>query len=179
MSAATDGIDVAMIWAQDRQGVIGSGGQIPWNLPEDMARFRSITMGHPVIMGRRTWQSLPAHFRPLPGRANLVLSADPTWAAGQDAVTVRSADSALAAAIASGFGGPAWVIGGAQIYRLFEPRACRAEITVVDLVSSGDTYAPSLAPTWQRLPSNNAYSWLTSRSSLRYRFETWLQHRSQ
>ncbi len=70
-----------LIWAQTPAGVIGLEGALPWRLPEDMAHFREITDGHPVVMGRATWVSLPDRFRPLPGRANVVLSRDPAFVA--------------------------------------------------------------------------------------------------
>ena len=66
--------DLTLIWAQSSSGVIGRGNSIPWHVPEDMARFKELTMGHTVIMGRTTWESLPARFRPLPGRRNVVLT---------------------------------------------------------------------------------------------------------
>src|SRR5512135_1460265 len=65
---------VGLVWAQSTSGVIGRGGDIPWRVPEDLARFKQLTMGHPVVMGRRTWESLPPRVRPLPGRRNVVLS---------------------------------------------------------------------------------------------------------
>ena len=68
---------VGLVWAQSTSGVIGRGGDIPWRVPEDLARFKEVTMGHSVVMGRRTWESLPARVRPLPGRRNVVLSRRP------------------------------------------------------------------------------------------------------
>ena len=70
---------ISLVAAVARNGVIGRGGTIPWRLPEDMAHFRELTMGHPVIMGRRTWESLPDRFRPLPGRRNVVVTRNPDW----------------------------------------------------------------------------------------------------
>ena len=72
---------VGMVWAQARGGVIGADGGLPWHLPEDLALFRRLTTGSTVVMGRRTWESLPERFRPLPGRANVVLTSDPAWSA--------------------------------------------------------------------------------------------------
>ncbi|PRC48787.1 dihydrofolate reductase, partial [Mycobacterium sp. ITM-2017-0098] len=70
----TESSNLGMIWAQSSSGVIGRDNGIPWRVPEDMARFKEITMGHTVIMGRLTWESLPAKFRPLPGRRNVVVT---------------------------------------------------------------------------------------------------------
>ena len=72
---------VGLIWAQSTSGVIGRDGTIPWSLPEDMAHFKRLTMGHTVVMGRRTWESLPVRFRPLPGRRNVVVSRNPDYRA--------------------------------------------------------------------------------------------------
>ena len=85
----------SLIWAQSTSGVIGRDGGIPWRLPEDMARFKDLTMGHTVLMGRLTWESLPPKFRPLPGRRNVVLTRNPQYRAdGADVIT--SLDEALA-----------------------------------------------------------------------------------
>ncbi|ORA72631.1 dihydrofolate reductase [Mycolicibacterium insubricum] len=153
---------MSLIWAQARSGVIGRGGDIPWQLPEDMAHFKELTVGHPVLMGRATWESLPPRFRPLPGRRNLVLTRDPGYRAeGAEVVT----------ALPTGFDG--WVIGGAQIYALALPLAGRCEVTEVDVdlpFRGGDAIAPVLDGSW----SVSAGEWLTSRTGLRYRFCTYL-----
>ncbi|BBZ66762.1 dihydrofolate reductase [Mycolicibacterium insubricum] len=153
---------LSLIWAQARSGVIGRGGDIPWQLPEDMAHFKELTVGHPVLMGRATWESLPPRFRPLPGRRNLVLTRDPGYRAeGAEVVT----------ALPTGFDG--WVIGGAQIYALALPLAGRCEVTEVDVdlpFRGGDAIAPVLDGSW----SVSAGEWLTSRTGLRYRFCTYL-----
>src|SRR4051794_41456904 len=96
---------VAMVWAQAHGGVIGAEGGLPWHLPEDLALFRRLTMGSPVVMGRRTWESLPERFRPLPGRANVVLTSDPGWSA---AGAHRAASVEEVLAERDSF----WVIGG-------------------------------------------------------------------
>ncbi|MDR1187279.1 MAG: dihydrofolate reductase, partial [Bifidobacteriaceae bacterium] len=142
-----------------------------------MRRFKELTWGHPVVMGRSTWESLPDRFRPLPGRANLVLTREAGWAASST-VVVHSPDEALVAAEASGLPGPLWVIGGGQVYRAFEPRADRAEVTVIDLSAQGDTHAPTLGPTWRMASREPQRGWATSATALRYRFETWLQETS-
>ncbi|MDR0626816.1 MAG: dihydrofolate reductase [Bifidobacteriaceae bacterium] len=164
---------VAMIWARTVDGVIGRNGAIPWRLPADLRRFKELTWGHPVVMGRVTWESLPDRFRPLPGRANLVLTRRPDWTA-RGAVTVRNRAEALAQADLSGLPGPLWVIGGEQVYRLFEPIAERAEVTVIDLAESGDAHAPPLGPAWRLSEREPAVGWSSQPPAPRYRFETWL-----
>ena len=101
---------IALIWAQADGGVIGNAGAIPWRLPEDQARFKELTMGSTVLMGRLTWESLPASVRPLPGRRNLVLTSDPEWSAA-GAERVVSVEAAAARVE-----GDLWVIGGAAVY---------------------------------------------------------------
>lgn len=134
---------LGMIWAQAREAVIGETGDMPWRLPEDMARFKAITSGHPVVMGRRTWESFPERFRPLPGRDNIVITSNPDFVA-PGARVVGSLDEALAAARAllDDPDGEVWVIGGGRVYRDALPAADRLEITDIDLEASGDTTAP-------------------------------------
>ncbi len=130
---------LGMIWAQARDGVIGEAGDMPWRLPEDMQRFKAITMGHPVVMGRRTWESFPERFRPLPGRDNIVITSDRDYVA-PGATIVRSLDEALEAARA--IDDEVWIVGGGRVYRDAMDRADRLEITDIDLGASGDTTAP-------------------------------------
>jgi len=136
---------VNLIYARAANGVIGKDGLMPWHLPEDMAHFKQLTLGCPVIMGRKTWDSLPPKFRPLPGRSNIVITRQGDWHA--DAVQrVASLQQALEAAA----GAPEiWVIGGAQIYAQAEPLARRAEVTEIDANFEGDAYAPTLGPAWR------------------------------
>jgi dihydrofolate reductase len=158
--------DVSLIWAQSTSGIIGRAGGIPWQLPEDMAHFQSLTMGHSVVMGRRTWESLPAKFRPLPGRRNVVLTHQPDFVA-DGATVVGSLDEALAEP-------DSWVIGGEQIYTLALPRATRCEVTEVDidlLRDDDDVVAPVLDETW----IGTTGDWETSRTGLRYRFHSYLR----
>jgi dihydrofolate reductase len=159
---------VGLVWAQSTSGVIGRGGDIPWRVPEDLARFKQVTMGHTVVMGRRTWDSLPAAVRPLPGRRNVVLSRQPDFTAhGAEVV-----DSLEAALTISGTEPDAWVIGGAQIYLLGLPRATRCEVTEVDIDlprDDDDAVAPLLDESWL----GETGDWLVSRSGLRYRFHTY------
>jgi dihydrofolate reductase len=106
---------IGMIWAQTENGVIGRDGGIPWHVPEDMAHFRATTTGHPVIMGRRTWESFPEKFRPLPDRTNIVLSRSGTDLPG--AVVVDSLDAALEAAQAGPGAEEIWIIGARSGHR--------------------------------------------------------------
>ena len=116
-----------MIFARAANGVIGNNNQLPWHLPEDMAHFKQLTQGCPVIMGRKTWDSLPVRFRPLPGRANLVITRQPGWLA-PGAQTVSNISQAITLCHASP---EVWIIGGAQIYALAEPLAQRIEVTEI------------------------------------------------
>ncbi|MFG2512377.1 dihydrofolate reductase [Streptomyces sp. NPDC048584] len=140
-------MNVGLIWAQTQDGVIGADDGIPWRLPEDMAHFKAATLGHPVVMGRRTWDSLPARFRPLPGRRNIVLTRDPGWSAegAERAGSVARAIGLAAEASAT----TVWVIGGGEIYRAALPYATTLSVTEVDVTVDGDTYAPALDAGWQ------------------------------
>lgn len=154
-----------LIWAQSSSGVIGRGNRIPWQLPEDQARFKQITSGHTVVMGRLTWDSLPKSVRPLPGRRNVVVTRHADFHAdGADVVT--TIDDALA--------GPqeqTWVIGGAEIYLLALPLADVCEVTEVEIDlhrEDEDVMAPLLDESWQGATGE----WRDSKSGLRYRFST-------
>jgi dihydrofolate reductase len=159
-------VSVALVWAQSTSGVIGRDGGIPWHVPEDLARFKELTMGHTVVMGRRTWESLPARFRPLPGRRNVVISRNPDYRA-DGADVVNSIDAAVG-------DGSTWVIGGAEVYHLALPLATRAEITEVEVdlrLRDEDTLAPVLGESWV----GAAGDWHDSTSGLRYRFYSYLR----
>jgi dihydrofolate reductase len=156
--------NVGLIWAQSTSGVIGRAGGIPWRLPEDQARFKELTMGHTVVMGRRTWESLPRSVRPLPGRRNVVLTRHAGYMA-DGAEVVTTLDDALT-------GDDIWVIGGAQIYTLAMPLATRCDVTEVDIdlpPEGGDAVAPVLDETWQ----DTQGGWKTSSTGLRYRFHSY------
>lgn len=156
---------VGLIWAQSTSGVIGRGGDIPWRVPEDLGHFKGVTLGHTVVMGRRTWDSLPASARPLPGRRNVVLSRQPGFLA-EGAEVVGSLEDALTGP------GDTWVIGGEQIYTLAMPVAIRCEVTEVDVDlprDDDDALAPLLDETWH----GDMGEWLVSRSGLRYRFHSY------
>ena len=133
---------LALIAAVARNGAIGKGNALLWHEPEDLKHFRRVTMGCPVIMGRKTWDSLPARFRPLPGRRNIVISRDTAWQAkGAEAAT--SIDAALALLAGTG---RAFAIGGAEIYALALPHADELVLTEIDADLDGDTFFPA----WDR-----------------------------
>jgi dihydrofolate reductase len=152
---------VGLIWAQSTSGVIGRDGGIPWRLPEDQARFKELTMGHTVVMGRLTWESLPAKVRPLPGRRNVVVTRQAAYMA-DGAEVVTTLEDALT-------GDETWVLGGEQIYALALPIATRCEVTEIEVDlprDDGDALAPVLDESWVGTEGE----WLTSSSGLRYRF---------
>ncbi|MDA8446412.1 dihydrofolate reductase [Paracidovorax valerianellae] len=136
-----------LIYARAANGVIGKDGTMPWHLPEDLAHFRQLTHGCPVVMGRKTWDSLPPRFRPLPGRANIVVTRQADWQA-EGARRAASLPEALQMAAAEGNGAPTWVIGGAQIYAQALPLATRIEATEIGRDFEGDAHAPELGPEW-------------------------------
>jgi dihydrofolate reductase len=157
---------VRMVWARSRDGVIGAGGALPWHLPEDLRLFRALTLGSTVVMGRRTWESLPPRFRPLPGRRNVVLSSslDPAEAGVEVA---RSVGEVLAR------DDDLWVIGGGAVYAAFLPHAAEVVVTEVDLRPAGDTVAPELGPEWRtghRVPETG---WAESSAGLRFHVSLW------
>jgi len=134
-----------LIYARAANGVIGRDNQLPWHLPEDLAHFKRTTLGCPVIMGRKTWDSLPPKFRPLPGRLNIVITRDPAFAA-EGAAIAHSVEAALALCPA---GRDAWVIGGAQVYAQTLPLAQRVVVTEIGRDFDGDAFAPLLGAQWQ------------------------------
>jgi dihydrofolate reductase len=134
-----------LVVAMDRDRVIGRDGTLPWHLPDDLARFRSITMGKPIVMGRRTHESIG---RALPGRRNLVLTGDPDYEAPGCEVCA-SLDEALARCAQVP---EVMIIGGAAVYREALARACRLYLTEVDATVGGDVHFPPLeADDWREL----------------------------
>ncbi|HQW19559.1 MAG TPA: dihydrofolate reductase [Rhodocyclaceae bacterium] len=128
---------LVLIAALAKDRVIGIDNQMPWQLPEDLKRFKALTLGHPIIMGRKTWESLG---RPLPGRSNIVVSRNPGYAA-PGASVVHSLKEAIALAAGSGAEN-VFVIGGAEIYRQALPLAWRLELTEIAADFPGDAYFP-------------------------------------
>lgn len=137
--------EVVLIAAVSANWVIGRNGALPWHLPADLARFRALTLGHHMIIGRRTWESLE---EPLDGRTVVVLSRDPRYVA-PGAVVAPSLEAALAVAS----GDPVVFIGGGtEVYRAALPRADRVELTRVHASFEGDTRFPDLDPTrWREV----------------------------
>lgn len=159
-------MELGLIYARARNGVIGKDNQMPWHLPEDLAHFKRVTLGSPVIMGRKTWDSLPPRFRPLPGRRNIVLTRQADWSA-EGAERVGTLQQALALC---GDVDTAWVTGGAEVYRLALPLAQRVEVTEIDADYEGDAFAPELGPQWREVArerhvaaSGLGYSFVTYR----------------
>jgi dihydrofolate reductase len=163
-------VKLGLIFARSRNGVIGKDGGLPWHLPEDLVHFKRITTGCPVIMGRKTWDSLPPRFRPLPGRTNIVVTRQAGWSAEG-----ASGASSLAGALALCGGEPlAWVIGGAEIYAQALPLADTAEVTEIDAEFAGDAFAPQLGAQWMEVAreahaaaNGLAYSFVTYRNMQR------------
>ncbi|MBH0055287.1 dihydrofolate reductase [Salinibacterium sp. SWN139] len=166
---------VALIWAQSAGGIIGHDGSMPWHLPEDLKHFKELTLGSPVIMGRKTWDSLNPRFRPLPGRRNIVVTRQQTWAAS-GAEVAHSVDAAIELAAASAEQGEAeqpdtvWVIGGAEIFAAVLSHASRVEVTEIAATYAGDTVAPEFGDEWMLAASDPVDGWHTSATDLRYRF---------
>ena len=161
-------MNINMIFARSANGVIGNNNVMPWHLPEDLAHFKKLTLGSPVIMGRKTWDSLPTKFRPLPGRTNVVVTRQPGWqaAGGQTAGSLHDALALCQAA------SDVWIIGGAQIYVQAEPLASRIEVTHIDKTYAGDAFAPTLGNQWQ--PSHQEHH--VSSTGLNFSFITYTKY---
>ena len=135
------GREIFLVVAVSANGVIGAEGALPWHLPADLRRFKSLTMGLPMVMGRKTFDSLPGL---LPGRRHIVITRDPAWEA-EGAEVAHGLDEAIALANAPHIA----VIGGGEIFALALPRANRIELTEVALDVAGDTRMPPLGEGWR------------------------------
>ena len=156
---------INLIFARAANGVIGKDNSMPWHLQEDLAHFKRLTQGCPVIMGRKTWDSLPPRFRPLPGRSNIVITRQIDWQA-EGALRASSLQAALKL---SDDVPEVWVIGGAEIYQQAEPLAVRAEVTEIKQDFEGDAYAPSLGAAWTEIAREQHLS----ATGLAYNFVTY------
>jgi dihydrofolate reductase len=130
---------IAALGAKTR--AIGKNGELLWHIPEDLRRFKALTSGHPVIMGRKTWESLPERARPLPNRTNIVVTRDPSYVA-PGAVVADSLEAALDAAASAAGADEIFVIGGGELYAAALPRAGRLYLTLIDSDLEGDTFFP-------------------------------------
>lgn len=155
----------AVIAAKARNGVVGQAGRLPWRLPEDLRYFRELTTGHTVVMGRKTWESLP---RALPQRQNIVVTRNPAYAA-PGAQTAPTLEAALAAA-SEPF--PVFCIGGGELYRQALPLSSALFLTEIDADFDGDTFFPPLEPAvWQRV----IHAPHSQTDGLRYAFNVYLR----
>lgn len=161
-------MDIALIYARAANGVIGKDGTMPWHLPEDLAHFKQLTLGCPVIMGRKTWDSLPARFRPLPGRSNTVITRQPDW---HENGVQRASSLHEALQLHEHHNSTIWVIGGAQIYAQALPLADCVEVTEIGQDFDGDAYAPTLGPEWKEAAREHH----TSASGLPFCFVRYLR----
>ena len=134
---------ICLIWAEANNHVIGYQNSIPWHLPEDLKRFKDLTTGHPIIMGARTWESLPK--KPLPGRKNIVVSRNPCYMA-LNAIVETSLEFALEDCKDSN---KVFIIGGSSLYKKAISIADELYITYLDISVEGDTYAPTIGPEWE------------------------------
>jgi dihydrofolate reductase len=159
---------IGLVWAEARGGVIGAAGGMPWHVPEDLAHFKAVTSGSPVVMGRKTWESLPERFRPLPGRRNIVVTRNADWSA-DGAERAASLDAGMAVAQDAETPEWIWIIGGGELFREGIGSADRLEVTELDLEVDGDTFAPDRSD-WSIAEVEPAEGWRTSSSGIRYRF---------
>ncbi len=161
---------VCLIAGLARNRVIGTGQALPWHLPQDMAHFRRATAGHAVVMGRKTWESLPPKFRPLPGRRNVVL----TQRADYQATGAEVAPSIGAALLLLHDAAKVFVIGGAEVYAQALPLADELLLTEIDRDFHGDAYFPALSASWVEVqreshraaaPNDFAFAFVTYRKA--------------
>jgi dihydrofolate reductase len=167
---------LGLVWAQSSTGAIGKDGGMPWHLPEDLKHFSRLTGGHPVIMGRKTWESFPDKFRPLPGRTNLVITRQEDWGGtpqANGAVAVKSLDDALLESQFAPGHEMVWIIGGGETFAQSMDLADVAVITTIDTTAEGDTFAPELGYDWTAGASLPADGWLTAENGTRYRITLW------
>ncbi|MDP3540681.1 MAG: dihydrofolate reductase [Azonexus sp.] len=147
--------EIVIIAAVAKNGVIGKDNQLLWNIPEDMAHFKALTQGHTVLMGRKTWESLPARFRPLPGRRNIVISRQKDYSA-PGAQLAHSLEAGIALAST---GDTVFVIGGAEIYEQAMAVADRLELTEIEQSPEGDAWFPKFSPEkWRKSTSDELVS---------------------
>lgn len=153
-------MSLTLIAALSRNRCIGKQGRLPWHIPEDLKHFRTLTSGKPVLMGRKTWESLPDQFRPLPNRTNIVLTRQADYALPENVERYSSLQDAIAAHA----GEDLFVIGGGDIYAAALPHATRLELTHVDQDVAGDAFFPTFDPAdWQEIAreDHDGFSFVT------------------
>lgn len=172
---------LGMIWAQGHDRAIGRGGGMAWHVPEDFAFFKAVTWGYPVIMGRKTWESFPEKFRPLPERQNIVITRNPNFQA-PGAIVTDSFESAFAIALEHTSADPrndstdplVWSIGGAHFYNELIDRADGVVVTDIDVaVPDADAYAPEIPADWELIAADPSRGWHKSRKGPSYRFSAY------
>jgi dihydrofolate reductase len=158
-------MSLSLIVAVAENGVIGVDNRLPWRLPADLQRFKQLTLGHHLVMGRRTWESIG---RPLPGRTSVVVTRNRALAVPAGVLVAASLEEALAAC--AGDAEP-FVIGGAELYRAALPRATRVHLTVIERAFAGDTTFPDFDRSGWQLEASERHA----DGELPYRFETWVR----
>ncbi len=159
---------LTLIAAVAKNGVIGKGNALPWHLPEDLKHFKALTTGHAVIMGRKTWESLPPKFRPLPNRLNIVITRDSAYVA-PGATVVHALDEAVKVS-AGETARKLFVIGGAELYAHALLHAQRLELTEIDAAFEGDAHFPDFdRAQWREIRRDSG----KSDSGLDYAFVTY------
>jgi len=158
---------ISLIGAIGKNRALGKSGELLWHIPEDMKRFKELTLGHPVIMGRKTWESLPERFRPLPGRTNIVVTRQAGYKAEGAQVVDGLSDAFLTAQDAEG-ASETFVIGGSEIYTSALPYATRLYLTLIDATADADVFFPPYENEFSKIISNEMlesnglhYRWLT------------------
>lgn len=162
-------MQISLVVAAALNNAIGKEGVMPWYLPSDLKHFKNVTWGLPVIMGRKTFESLG---KPLPGRTNIVISRQSEWRpASEELIVVKSPDAALEAAVSCGVK-EAMIIGGGEIYRLFWPLATRIYLTRVESNPEADTFFPAIDPsTWKLVQQLDREA--DSKNSFNHSFQVW------
>ena len=150
-----------------RTRAIGKNNELLWHIPDDLKRFKELTLGHPVIMGRKTWESLPPKFRPLPGRTNIVVTRQAGYVA-EGAVVADSLETARVGATRAPGADEMFVIGGGGLYREALPFADRLYLTLIEDNKAGDTLFPPYEKEFTKIVSEESREW----DGLRYRWVT-------
>ncbi|MFM7645155.1 MAG: dihydrofolate reductase [Sphingomonadales bacterium] len=160
---------VSLVVAAAANNAIGKGGMLPWQLPADLRHFKHITWGLPIIMGRRTYESLSG---PLPGRTNIVLTRSKSWHPNNDSVFVVSSPEEAFQKASSVFAKEVMIIGGGEIYSIFLAAASRIYLTRVEVSPEADTFFPELDARQWRLVSQLRQE-ADAKNAYNYSFETW------